>query len=225
MTFGEKIKKLRNDNHLTQQQLADQINVTRQAVSSWENEKSFPDFAILLSISEKYNISLDDLVKGDSKLKEAIDKKDVIRGVRGIQLTLVLIAGLFAIMVGFMSENFDKNNFTYLKIGNFALRQAPFNSVFNYFDIFSLLITFILFVLVLILSRVIDRLSGKDQKLTQQQKTKNWIKVISIAVIVIVLNFAIIHNISNSPNLILGCCLLEIAVVRIVMFLFELKKE
>ena len=50
MTFGEKLKKLRNDNGLTQEQLADKIFVTRTAISKWETDKGFPSIDSLKAI-------------------------------------------------------------------------------------------------------------------------------------------------------------------------------
>ena len=54
--IGNIIKELRKKNNLTQQNLADQLGVTYQAVSKWENGKNIPDIAILKEISKLYNI-------------------------------------------------------------------------------------------------------------------------------------------------------------------------
>lgn len=76
MTFGEKIKKLRNDNNLTQEQFAEMLFVTRTAVSKWETNKGLPGIDTLKLISSTFNLSLDELISDDVvECKKLIDKK------------------------------------------------------------------------------------------------------------------------------------------------------
>lgn len=73
MQLGSQIKKYRNDMNLSQDELAEKIYVTRQTISNWENEKNYPDIHSLLLLSLLFNISLDQLIKGDIKvMKENI---------------------------------------------------------------------------------------------------------------------------------------------------------
>ena len=65
MNFSEQIKSIRSTQGLTQQQFADKLCVTRQAVSNWENDKNLPDIEMIISISETFDISLDELIKGE----------------------------------------------------------------------------------------------------------------------------------------------------------------
>lgn len=64
--IGKTIYRLRTENHLTQQELANKLNVTSQAVSKWENNRGLPDIAILTAISNLFNVDLDTLIKGES---------------------------------------------------------------------------------------------------------------------------------------------------------------
>ena len=73
--IGKFIKKLRKDNNLTQDELAKKLGVTYQAVSKWENGKSIPDIAILKTISELFNVNIDELLEGNVKNKKKINKK------------------------------------------------------------------------------------------------------------------------------------------------------
>ena len=59
MTFGEIIKKLRTDNRLTQDELAEKIYVTRTAISKWESDRGFPNIESLKAISNYFSVSLD----------------------------------------------------------------------------------------------------------------------------------------------------------------------
>ena len=63
---GKFIKKLRKDNNLTQDDLAEKYYVTRQTISNWENGKSYPDLGTLVKISDDFKISLDILLKEDN---------------------------------------------------------------------------------------------------------------------------------------------------------------
>ena len=73
MEIGSKIKKSRIDAKLTQEQAAEALGISRQTISNWENEKSYPDIASVLKMSDLYGVSLDYLLKGDSPMKNYLD--------------------------------------------------------------------------------------------------------------------------------------------------------
>ena len=76
MTFGQKLKKLRTDNGLTQEQLADRLFVTRTAVSKWETDNGYPSIDSLKAISNLFNVSIDDLISdADVENKKLLDEK------------------------------------------------------------------------------------------------------------------------------------------------------
>lgn len=64
MKFNEKIKEIRHNLGLTQDQFAGQLNVTRQAVSNWENDRNLPDLEMISKIAEIFHLSLDELILG-----------------------------------------------------------------------------------------------------------------------------------------------------------------
>ena len=68
MDIGSKIKKARTDAGLTQEQAAEALGTSRQTISNWENEKSYPDIISVLKMSDLYNISLDYLLKGEQTM-------------------------------------------------------------------------------------------------------------------------------------------------------------
>ena len=92
--IAEFIKKVRKDNGLTQQDLANKYGVTYQAVSKWENGKNIPDIMLLKQICNDYNVSIDELLDGSS-LKDKKAKRIVIA------LFIVLIILLGAIYYAF----------------------------------------------------------------------------------------------------------------------------
>ncbi|MES9700921.1 helix-turn-helix transcriptional regulator [Bacillus sp. JJ927] len=78
MSVGQQLKKLRESKGFSQEDVAKKIGVTRQAVYKWENDKSFPDIDNLILLSEMFNITLDELIKGNQNFKEKIhiDEED-----------------------------------------------------------------------------------------------------------------------------------------------------
>ena len=103
MTFGEIIKKLRTDNGLTQDELAEKIYVTRTAISKWESGRGFPNIESLKAISKYFSVSLDELLSGeeilaiaenDNKQKERT-LRDLIFGLLDCGMALLLFLPFF----------------------------------------------------------------------------------------------------------------------------------
>lgn len=100
MELGNQIKKYRTGMQLSQEELADQIYVTRQTVSNWENDKSYPDIHSLLLLSTFFHVSLDQLIKGDVKvMKETINKTDLQAFNRdSVVFTVLLLAFIVSVV-------------------------------------------------------------------------------------------------------------------------------
>lgn len=84
MKFCEKLAKQRKNNNLSQEQLAEMLSVSRQAVSKWENGSSYPDMDKIISISKILNCTLEDLlddgvIKHDSQKEEPSENHNWIR--------------------------------------------------------------------------------------------------------------------------------------------------
>ena len=92
--IGSKIKTLRLSKSMTQEQLAKALHVSAQAVSKWENGKSYPDIHSLLLLSALFDVSLDQLIKGDLEtMKQEVNAADVKAMNRdGIIYTILLAA-------------------------------------------------------------------------------------------------------------------------------------
>ena len=92
--IGSKIKTLRLSKSMTQEQLAKALHVSAQAVSKWENGKSYPDIHSLLLLSALFDVSLDQLIKGDLEtMKQEVNAADVRAMNRdGIIYTILLAA-------------------------------------------------------------------------------------------------------------------------------------
>ena len=71
MNLGETIYNLRKEKKLSQGDLAEQLSVSRQSVSKWENNSAVPDLDKLVKLSTIFGVSLDELVKGEMPAGEA----------------------------------------------------------------------------------------------------------------------------------------------------------
>lgn len=75
MNIGKEISSIRKERKLTQEEFSKLFHVTRQTVSNWENEKSYPDLQTLIDMSEIFEVSLDKLLKEDKEMIKVIDKE------------------------------------------------------------------------------------------------------------------------------------------------------
>lgn len=95
MELGNKIKYYRNEKELSQEELAERVYVSRQTISNWENNKSYPDINSIVLLSEIFEISIDNLIKGDvEQMKKEINSEDVkkLNLYSSIMLILMLVA-------------------------------------------------------------------------------------------------------------------------------------
>lgn len=72
MSLGERLLELRKKQGLSQEEVADKLNVSRQTISKWETDSSTPDFDKIIPICELYGISSNELLKGEKEEKESI---------------------------------------------------------------------------------------------------------------------------------------------------------
>ncbi|SKB63792.1 DNA-binding transcriptional regulator, XRE-family HTH domain [Acetoanaerobium noterae] len=99
MELGEKLQQLRKQNNWTQEQLAEQLYISRTAVSKWESGKGYPSIDSLKNISALFKISIDDLLSGDELVQLATNEnKENVENITGMiygLLDLVAIAFIF----------------------------------------------------------------------------------------------------------------------------------
>ena len=110
--IGKFIKKIRNENNLTQKDLADKLGVTYQAVSKWENGKNIPDLSIIKQLCDEFNIDIDELLNGEKKEKE----KNKTKSIR--VLVLVLLMGILLLSVYVINNISNSRNFEFKTISS-----------------------------------------------------------------------------------------------------------
>ena len=97
MDLGNKIKALRIDNQLTQEELAQKLFVTRNAISKWETNKGIPSIENLQSISKLFNISLDDLFSHEDLVDISLENKNKIEFNKNIIYAFILSIGFICV--------------------------------------------------------------------------------------------------------------------------------
>ncbi|TPR13264.1 helix-turn-helix domain-containing protein [Apilactobacillus timberlakei] len=97
MDLGRKIKQGRRQFNFTQQELADQLHVTRQALSKWENNLSYPNLDMLVDISKSLNISLNELLGEEDKMIKQISND--VRSKHKYMKYLYIVSGIFILFI------------------------------------------------------------------------------------------------------------------------------
>ncbi len=119
MNIGQLLKEARSKAGFTQEYVAESINVSRQTISNWENEKSYPDILSVIKLSDLYNVSLDDLLKGDDKmLKHVEESTNIIASNKKLVLAIGINILLITLLMIFSKA--IPNNGIYL-VGIFSL--------------------------------------------------------------------------------------------------------
>lgn len=98
MEFATQLKKYRTEKNLSQEQLAEKLFVSRQTISNWETEKSYPDVHSLLLISSLFEVSLDQLLKGDIEImKQEIKEEDIMKSKKeSVVYTILFLVMVFS---------------------------------------------------------------------------------------------------------------------------------
>ncbi len=133
--IGKLIKELRIEKNISQNQLSEEIHVTRQAISNWENGKAIPDSDILLTLSSLFKVSINEILSGERNTSESnlqditlqlIDENnDKRRKIKRILLTSTIsIVSLFLIFLGF----YFINNYNSIKVYSVNGKSTSFKT-------------------------------------------------------------------------------------------------
>lgn len=99
MELGIRIKELRNVQGINQDELANKLFVSRQTVSNWENGKSYPDIQSVLLLSEIFDVSVDNLLKGDIEKMEKIVTEDTQQDINKMTVYVRVMVFFYGIML------------------------------------------------------------------------------------------------------------------------------
>ena len=105
MTIAEKLKQLRKDNNMTQEDLAEKLNVSRQTISKWETNTTIPDADSIVAISKLFNITTDELL--DYRVETVQKKKQFIMD---MAVLLFGIIGFIVFAIFLMTNQIDETS-------------------------------------------------------------------------------------------------------------------
>ena len=114
MNIADRIQNLRKTKGISQEELADKIGVSRQAVSKWESEQSVPDIDKVIIMSDYFEVTTDYLLKGIEDKKQASEKEKVLDG------TIFVYSATFMNFIGLIVESavwYDKQIIMAVVIG------------------------------------------------------------------------------------------------------------
>ncbi len=98
MKIGDKLKNARLRKSMTQEEVAEKLFVSRQSISNWENNKTYPDIGNVIALSDLYQISLDELLKGsDNFMKHLEESTDIVESNK--KLIFIIVIALIAMIV------------------------------------------------------------------------------------------------------------------------------
>ncbi|MBP5529509.1 MAG: helix-turn-helix transcriptional regulator [Lachnospiraceae bacterium] len=109
MEIGNKLRNARNEKGITQEQAAELLGVSRQTISNWENNKSYPDIISVIKMSDFYAVSLDILLKEDKEMNQTYqeflkESTDTVKAKNNLVKIIILVTYLiiwFATMIIF----------------------------------------------------------------------------------------------------------------------------
>ncbi|MDU3137567.1 helix-turn-helix domain-containing protein [uncultured Anaerococcus sp.] len=111
MLIGDKLKEARLKKNMTQEEVAEKIFVSRQSISNWENNKTYPDIGNVIALSDLYDVSLDELLKGsDNFMKHLEESTDLVKSNKkliGLIILALIIVVAMALFTEFMPERLN----------------------------------------------------------------------------------------------------------------------
>ena len=109
MKIGETILKLREEKKMSQEEFAEYFHVTRQTISNWEKEKSFPDLQTLVKISDLSGVSVDVMLRDNLKIVQQIDKK--VKHLKIFKIVAAIISVIALVGISYFGiQTFKQNN-------------------------------------------------------------------------------------------------------------------
>ena len=104
MKIGDQLKKARMDKNLTQEEVAEKIFVSRQSISNWENNKTYPDIGNVIALSDLYQISLDVLLKGSDNFMEHLEESTNLVKSNKKLMALIVVALIVMIVMAIFTK-------------------------------------------------------------------------------------------------------------------------
>lgn len=159
MDIGQRLKEVRSASGLNQEAVAEQIGVSRQTISNWENDRCYPDILSVIKLSSLYSISLDILLKEDEKMIEHLDEStNIVKSKQNltnvILATAYLVIWALKIAVSILGINYN--------LTAYALEQAPVHT--GIFEGLNMAFSFIIMPIIIVIFSIFTANNNADSK-------------------------------------------------------------
>lgn len=192
MNFAEQIKSIRKQSNLSQEEFAQKLSISRQAVSNWENNRNLPDIEMLIMISRVFGVSLDQLILGENNMNEMTEKliKDGSATRRAKLNAISSCIGIALLLIGAALIGIKALSVEYVDASG-VLHENFFLIVLGFFFTFCGLVTFCV-------TGVRNLIFLVTEKTTVNKKI--WILYLCVSAAIIALNIVlfVLLVISNS---------------------------
>lgn len=200
MTIGERLLKLRKERNLSQEELANKLDVSRQSISKWETDQSMPDFDKIVSLCEYFGITTDELLTGNKDIVEAKEIDTKSKFARNIAISVGLYIFSLVVLILF-AAGFDQ----------------PIIGVCAFFTLIAIATGLIIYSSIMY---------GKKRKKENHENENSQVKLVTEAanLLLIVLYF-IVSFLTSAWHITWVIFLIMAAVDTIIKILFDLKND
>lgn len=200
MTIGERLLKLRKERNLSQEELANKLDVSRQSISKWETDQSMPDFDKIVSLCEYFGITTDELLTGNKDIVEAKEIDTRSKFARNIAISVGLYIFSLVVLILF-AAGFDQ----------------PIIGVCAFFTLIAIATGLIIYSSIMY---------GKKRKKENHENENSQVKLVTEAanLLLIVLYF-IVSFLTSAWHITWVIFLIMAAVDTIIKILFDLKND
>lgn len=205
MSLGERLYELRKNKKLSQEEVADQLNVTRQTVSKWETDESKPDFDKIIPICELFGIDSKELLTGEKELTkdetETKENKEIKKKKAAIISVSILLYFVSIVWIIVSEETFNLNDG--LVVGVFMLICGIASAMLVYQGI---------------------TLHTSNEKKEEKKPDKKLRSIISLTATIFTLIYLLVSFITMAWHLTWLIWILFAVVEEIIKIIYEMKK-
>ena len=205
MSLGERLYELRKSKNLSQEEVADQLNVTRQTISKWETDESKPDFDKIVPICELFGIDSKELLTGEKELTKAEtetkENKEIKKKKAAIISVSILLYFVSIVWIIVSEETFNLNDG--LVVGVFLLICGIASAMLVYQGI---------------------TLHTSNEKKEEKKQDKKLRSIISLTATIFTLVYLLVSFITMAWHLTWLIWILFAVVEEIIKIIYEMKK-
>ena len=205
MSLGERLYELRKNKNLSQEEVADQLNVTRQTISKWETDESKPDFDKIVPICELFGIDSKELLTGEKELTKAEtetkENKEIKKKKAAIISVSILLYFVSIVWIIVSEETFNLNDG--LVVGVFLLICGIASAMLVYQGI---------------------TLHTSNEKKEEKKQDKKLRSIISLTATIFTLIYLLVSFITMAWHLTWLIWILFAVVEEIIKIIYEMKK-